>query len=61
VLLGVGGSANHLVGWKRAHALLAVNSDPAAAVFREVDVGIVAKVEDVVPLLTEALAPLVRR
>ena len=61
VLLGVGGSANHLVGWKRAHALLAVNSDPAAPVFREVDVGIVAKVEDVVPLLTDALAPLLGR
>jgi electron transfer flavoprotein alpha subunit len=61
VLLGVGGSTNHLVGWRRARTLLAVNSDPAAPVFREVDVGIVGTVEEIVPRLTEALAPLLGR
>jgi electron transfer flavoprotein alpha subunit len=61
VLVGVGGSTNHLVGWKRARALLAVNRDPDAAVFRDVDVGIVGSVEEIVPLLGEALAPLLGR
>jgi electron transfer flavoprotein alpha subunit len=61
VLLGVSGAVNHLVGWKRAGALLAVNRDPAAPVFREVDVGIVGSVEEVAPLLTEAIAPLLGR
>ncbi|MCI4339180.1 MAG: FAD-binding protein [Thermoplasmata archaeon] len=61
VLLGVGGSANHLVGWKRARAVLAVNRDPSAAVFREVDVGIVGSVEEIVPVLAEAVAPLLGR
>ena len=61
VLLGVSGSPNHLVGWRRARALLAVNRDPTAPVFRDVDVGIVAPLEDVVPLLGDALAALLGR
>ncbi len=56
VLLGVRGSANHMVGWRRAGALLAVNSDPTAAVFSGSDVGIVGTVEETVPLLLEPLA-----
>jgi electron transfer flavoprotein alpha subunit len=61
VLLGVSGSPNHLIGWKRAPTLLAVNRDAEAPVFREVDVGIVGTVEEVVPLLEDALAGLVLR
>jgi electron transfer flavoprotein alpha subunit len=61
VLLGVSGSSNHLVGWKRARALLAVNRDPEAPVFRDVDVGIVGTLEEIVPLLEDALAPLLGR
>ena len=56
ILLGVGGSVNHLIGWRRAGTLLAVNRDPEAPVFREVDVGIVGPVEEVVPALVEPLA-----
>ncbi|MHB1435295.1 MAG: FAD-binding protein [Thermoplasmata archaeon] len=51
VLLGVGGSPNHLIGLRRAGTLLAINSDPAAPVFAGVDVGIVASVEETLPLL----------
>jgi len=61
VLLGVGGSTNHLVGWRRARALLAVNRDRNAPVFRDVDVGIVGTVEEIVPGLAEALAPWIGR
>lgn len=56
ILLGVGGSVNHLIGWRRARALLAVNRDPEARVFAEVDVGIVGPIEEVVPLLDAPLA-----
>jgi electron transfer flavoprotein alpha subunit len=59
VLLGVSGSPNHLIGWKRAGALLAVNRDPDAPVFRGTDIGIVGSVEEIVPLLEEPLARLV--
>jgi electron transfer flavoprotein alpha subunit len=61
VLLGVSGSPNHLVGWKRARALMAVNRDPEAPVFRDVDVGIVGTLEEIVPLLGDAIAPLLGR
>ena len=60
VLLGVSGSANHLVGWRRAGLLLAVNRDPGAPVFREVDVGIVGELDDVLPRLEEPLAAVLR-
>jgi electron transfer flavoprotein alpha subunit len=61
VLLGVSGAPNHVVGWKRAHVALAVNSDPKAPVFRWADVGLVGRLEEILPPLTEALAPLARR
>jgi electron transfer flavoprotein alpha subunit len=56
VLLGVRGATNHLVGWKRARSLLAVNGDPNAPVFGYVDAGIVGSWSDVLPDLTDALA-----
>jgi electron transfer flavoprotein alpha subunit len=58
VLLGVSGSPNHLAGWRRAGRILAVNADPAAPIFRAVDVGIVGSIEEVLPPLVEALRPL---
>ncbi len=60
ILLGVRGTSNHMIGWKRAGALLGVNPDPAAPLFRDVDVGIVGTIEEVVPLLEEPLARLLR-
>ncbi len=56
VLLGVRGSVNHMVGWRRAGAILAVNRDPGAPVLREADVGIVGEIDDVLRELTEPLA-----
>lgn len=55
VLLGVRGAPNHMVGWARAGAVVAVNRDPEAPVFRHADVGIVGAVEEVVPELAEPL------
>jgi electron transfer flavoprotein alpha subunit len=55
VLLGVRGTANHMVGWGRASAVLAVNQDPEAPVFRQADAGIVGTVEEVVPELAGPL------
>jgi electron transfer flavoprotein alpha subunit len=53
LLVGIGGSKNHLIGWRRARCLVALNPDPQAPVFRGVDVGIVATWQ-------EALLPLIR-
>ena len=55
VLLGVRGSPNHMVAWRRARALLAVNPDPTAPVFGGVDVGIVGRCDEVLPGLVEEL------
>ncbi|WP_329363375.1 FAD-binding protein [Streptomyces sp. NBC_00669] len=54
VALGVSGSPHHLAGVERAHTVLAVNSDPDAAVFAHCDIGIVADWRDVLPALTAA-------
>jgi electron transfer flavoprotein alpha subunit len=60
VLLGVSGSANHLIGWRRARVLAAVDVREDAPIFRSVDVGIVGKWEEIVPPLVPALARVLR-
>ena len=54
-LLGVSGSPNHLIGLRRARAIVAVNPDPAAPVFRAADIGIVGRVDDVLAELLAAV------
>jgi electron transfer flavoprotein alpha subunit len=61
VLVGVSGATNHLVGLRRAATILAVNRDPAAAVFQDVDVGIVGSIEETIPSLAIALGDLLDR
>jgi len=60
VLLGVRGAHHHMVGWTRAGAIVAVNRDADAPVFRLADAGIVGTVEEVVPELAEPLERVVR-
>jgi electron transfer flavoprotein alpha subunit len=59
ILLGVRGSPNHLIAWRRARVLLAVNPDRTAPVLAGVDVGIVGTCEEIVPLLLDAVPGLV--
>jgi len=61
ILLGVRGATNHMVGWRRARAVLGVNSDPEAPLFHDVDVGIVGSIEETVPLLEGPVARLLER
>jgi electron transfer flavoprotein alpha subunit len=53
--LGIRGKLNHVIGFQRARAVLAVNSDPQAPIFQHADVGIVgdwqAVAEDLFPAL----------
>ena len=55
ILVGVRGSPNHLVGWKRARQILAINPDRTAPVFVGSDVGLVAPWEEALPELVRAL------
>jgi electron transfer flavoprotein alpha subunit len=58
VLLGVRGATNHLIGWRRARALVAVDLNRAAPVFDGVDAGIVGDWAEVLPFLEPALRAL---
>jgi electron transfer flavoprotein alpha subunit len=60
VLLGVRGSPNHLVAWRRTRALLAVNVERSAPVFAGSDVGIVGPWEEVLPLLEPEVPRILR-
>ncbi|MCI4319625.1 MAG: FAD-binding protein [Thermoplasmata archaeon] len=57
VLVGVSGSPNHLVAWRRAKTLLAINSDPAAPALAAADVGVVGRWEEILPAVVERLIP----
>ena len=52
--VGVAGKFNHMVGARGAKTIVAINTDPAAAVFDWADAGLVADWHEVVPLLAKA-------
>jgi len=56
VSIGASGKFNHSSGFRAAHSVLAVNSDPKAPVFDHCDVGIVGDWHEVVPLLVAAVS-----
>ena len=55
VAVGSSGRFNHTVGIRNAGMILAVNSDPDAEIFGQVDVGLVGEWQTVVPQLTAEL------
>ena len=55
VAVGSSGRFNHTVGIRNAGMILAVNSDPDAEIFDQVDVGLVGEWQTVVPQLTAEL------
>ena len=55
VAVGSSGRFNHTVGIRNAGVLMAVNSDPAAEIFDQVDVGLVGEWQTVVPELNAEL------
>ncbi len=53
--LGISGSFQHLGGVKGNPFLLAVNKNPKAPIFQSADVGVVADLMDLLPVLTEKI------
>ena len=57
VALGIGGAMEHMVGLRRAGTIVAINKSPKAQVWKAADLGLVADVHAVLPLLASALRP----
>lgn len=55
ISIGSSGKFNHTVGLRNAGTIVAINTDPAAPIFRVVDVGVVADWRDVLPVLAAAI------
>lgn len=60
ISIGAQGKLNHSVGFRGAGTVLAINSDPNAAIFDYADIGIVGDWREVLPLLVEAIKPHVK-
>ncbi|EMA27757.1 electron transfer flavoprotein subunit alpha/FixB family protein [Haloarcula japonica] len=56
VACGISGAVQHMVGCKGADNILAVNTDPEAAIMQKADYAVVGDLHEVVPELNNALA-----
>ena len=53
--VGISGAGHHMAGCGSAKTIVAINTDPAAAIFREARFGVVGDYRKVLPALSQAL------
>jgi electron transfer flavoprotein alpha subunit len=53
--VGISGDMLHMIGMKDAQVAVAINSDPRAPIFQQVDIGIVGDYRKILPLLMQEL------
>lgn len=56
--IGISGAGHHMAGCGNARTIVAINSDPEAAIFRDARFGIVGDYRKIVPALTKAVTEL---
>ena len=55
VAIGISGQLQHMVGVTGAETIVAINTDPNAAIFKQADYGLVGDLYQLVPAITAAL------
>ena len=58
IAIAVSGASQHTAGCSGSKHIIAINKDPEANIFREAELGVVGKYEEVVPALTNKLKEL---
>ncbi len=58
IAIAISGASQHTAGCTGSKHMIAINKDPEANIFREAELGVVGKYEDVVPALTNKLKEL---